>query len=95
LPLGLDEHSSIPVTSALIEPGSRVHLYTDGITEHRNSDGEFLGLNGYAEILQETFVADSNPASQCQDSADRVMNLNSKLTPEDDVTMLILSSTAS
>ena len=95
LPLGLDERFSIPVTSALVEPGSRVHLYTDGITEHRDSDGVFLGLNGYADILQETYVADSSPASQCQDSADRVLNLNLKLAPEDDVTMLILCSTSS
>ena len=93
LPLGLDERISIPVSSVLLEPGSRIHLYTDGITEHRQADGQFLNLEGYARILEEAFHTDSDPASQTQRAAEKVMGLNPTLSPEDDVTMLTLLST--
>ncbi|MET8147102.1 PP2C family protein-serine/threonine phosphatase [Actinoplanes sp. NPDC049668] len=42
-PLGIDD-ASIEVGEETIEPGDRLLLYTDGITEARNPTGEMFGL---------------------------------------------------
>jgi phosphoserine phosphatase RsbU/P len=43
LPLGLDD-ASVKVGAETLEPGDRLLLYTDGITEARNPAGEMFGL---------------------------------------------------
>jgi hypothetical protein len=42
MPLGLDD-GSVPVGEEMLEPGDRLLLYTDGITEARDADGEQFG----------------------------------------------------
>lgn len=49
LPFGLD---GIPdVAEEWLEPGDRLLLFTDGVTEARSSDGEFFGLERLADLV--------------------------------------------
>jgi serine phosphatase RsbU (regulator of sigma subunit) len=45
--------------------GSVVHTYTDGITEHRKEDGEFLGIDGLQEILKPAIGTESHAVLIC------------------------------
>ena len=40
-----------------IEPGDRVLIYTDGLTENFNLKREMLGVEGLAEIVRDTAAA--------------------------------------
>ncbi|MBW2433868.1 MAG: SpoIIE family protein phosphatase [Deltaproteobacteria bacterium] len=42
-PLGIDPYERVPVTEAELHPGDRILMYTDGITERFNTDGETYG----------------------------------------------------
>ncbi len=55
LPLGLDQDISdfIGQTEMRLEQGDVVVLYTDGITEATNSDGEMYGLDRLCEVVRQ------------------------------------------
>jgi sigma-B regulation protein RsbU (phosphoserine phosphatase) len=42
-PMGVDPYEQVPVTEAELQPGDRILLYTDGITERFSIDGETYG----------------------------------------------------
>jgi len=42
-PLGIDPYGQVPVTEAELQPGDRILMYTDGITERFSMDGETYG----------------------------------------------------
>ena len=42
-PLGIDTYEKVPVTDAELQPGDRILMYTDGITERFSSGGETYG----------------------------------------------------
>ena len=42
-PLGIDPYEQVPVTEAELQPGDRILMYTDGITERFSIDGETYG----------------------------------------------------
>ncbi|MFC4060458.1 PP2C family protein-serine/threonine phosphatase [Planomonospora corallina] len=50
-PLGLDLDLPVQLCQEQLEPGDRVLLYTDGITEARNRDGEEFGLSRFADFI--------------------------------------------
>jgi hypothetical protein len=58
-PLGLQEGTA-HCCEARLEPGDRLLLYTDGITEARSPQGEFFGLERLADFLGAA-VADGEP----------------------------------
>ncbi len=89
LPLGLSEHFTSPVHEFTLSPSSMLHVYTDGITEHRLESGEFIGMDGLQAILSKT--ADSADLAQMVSAtADAVQSINPSQSPEDDVTLLSL-----
>ena len=42
-PMGIDPYEQVPVTEAELQPGDRILMYTDGITERFSIDGETYG----------------------------------------------------
>jgi len=51
LPDAVDGEATIEVP---MEPGDRIILYTDGLTENFNANNEMLGIDGLSEIVRET-----------------------------------------
>jgi sigma-B regulation protein RsbU (phosphoserine phosphatase) len=49
-----DAVDTSPSLELQLEPGDRIVLYTDGITEVFNSRGEMLGIEGIREIVCQT-----------------------------------------
>jgi len=54
LPLGVDDQTTFAPQQTRLEPGDRVVLYTDGVTEARSArDGSLLGLAGLTTLLSD------------------------------------------
>jgi hypothetical protein len=50
-PMGLDLGLPVTLCQAHLEPGDRILLYTDGITEMRNARGEEFGLHRFVDFM--------------------------------------------
>jgi hypothetical protein len=50
-PMGLDLGLPVTMCGEQLEPGDRVLLYTDGITEARNGEGEEFGLERFVDFI--------------------------------------------
>jgi sigma-B regulation protein RsbU (phosphoserine phosphatase) len=50
--LGLQRSSSYAQAELTLEPGDRLILYTDGVTEARNADGEEFGVDGLESTVR-------------------------------------------
>jgi serine phosphatase RsbU (regulator of sigma subunit)/anti-sigma regulatory factor (Ser/Thr protein kinase) len=57
LPLGIDPSSSFRSEQISLDPGDILLLYSDGVTEAENPDGEILGLQGLSDIIVATYPA--------------------------------------
>lgn len=58
VPLGLGQQGDPPpVSEERLEPGDRLLLYTDGVTEARGADGHFFGLDRLVELLTKELAA--------------------------------------
>lgn len=73
-----------------LEPGDRLVLFTDGVTEARNPRGEFLGPAGLVEILSAGALSDA--AGLCEAVRRAVDEFQAGLR-QDDATILILHRT--
>ena len=51
-PLGVDSYEQVPVTEAELQPGDRILMYTDGITERFSMDGETYGERRLLQQLE-------------------------------------------
>jgi serine phosphatase RsbU (regulator of sigma subunit) len=70
-----------------LEPGDRVVLYTDGITDVFDTQGEMLGVEGVQKFVRET--ADLPLAEMKQGILDRVAAWREG-PPIDDVSLVLL-----
>jgi len=59
MPLGVGLASAVFTES--LEPGDRVLLYTDGVTEARDARGEFFGVDKLADLVGRTSTTDAPP----------------------------------
>ena len=50
-PMGADLGSEPTLCHVQLEPGDRIVLYTDGITEERDDQGEFFGIERFTDFL--------------------------------------------
>lgn len=77
-----------PVLSALVEPGDRLLLYSDGITERRTDDGGRIGENGLRAILSE--LGPRSAAMTVRGLQDAVIAVSSAPL-RDDATLLVMA----
>jgi PAS domain S-box-containing protein len=82
-----DAVDATPSLELQLEPGDRIVLYTDGITEVFNSRGEMLGIEGVREIVRQTSAL---PAQEMkQGILDGVAAWRSG-PPSDDVSLVLV-----
>ena len=79
LPLGLADEVDYELTELRIGAGEQLTLYTDGLLEARNAEGELFGFGRIAELLAMTL-----DAQQIADAAQA-------FGQEDDITVLTLT----
>jgi serine phosphatase RsbU (regulator of sigma subunit) len=73
-------------------PGDALLLYSDGVSELRRADGEFLGDDGIAAVFQEC-LSEGGPLDQVLlKLAERAL-LHAKPPIEDDITLLVVRRT--
>ncbi len=87
VPLGILEDETYDVASMTLEPGDTLLLYTDGIPETRNSQGEFFGEEG----LRSALIACASDARCTLDTLnERLRRFEAGGTPQDDQTLVAL-----
>jgi serine phosphatase RsbU (regulator of sigma subunit) len=91
-PLGLwrDQRDGFVRNQLTLEMGDRVLLYSDGITDRRMSDGEFLGIDGLLDALADLREAS---ASQTVIALETMIRSASDAELADDATQLVLEVT--
>lgn len=86
-PLGFFEQIPVSKRSFELQPGDRILLYTDGITEARNGDDDFFGLNRLANLLR-THEGDANDLLDTISS--ELDSFGAPSLPEDDCTAICI-----
>jgi serine phosphatase RsbU (regulator of sigma subunit) len=87
-PLGIDPYEQVPVTEAELQPGDRILMYTDGITERFSMDGKTYGEERLLRQLE------GDPGSQPQEMLAAIMKDVNKFAngrPADDDQALLLA----
>ncbi len=86
--LGVLEGFDYGQVSLELEPGDTLCLYTDGVTEATNLQGELLGIEGVREMFAAAPPADAEQAGR--EILDAVVEFTGEAPQHDDVTCLIL-----
>ena len=88
-PLGMRfGERAFPLLSAVVQPGDRLLLYSDGVTERRADDGGRIGEEGLRAILLE--LGPCSPAMTVRGLQDAVLAASS-VPLRDDATMLVMA----
>jgi sigma-B regulation protein RsbU (phosphoserine phosphatase) len=89
-PLGLYEKTAYKSTSFHLKQGENIVLYTDGITEAMDSNGELFGEEGFEQGLR-ALPVDILAKEQVTELIDKTRSFTMGAQQSDDITMLILS----
>ncbi len=88
LPVGLVESAEYAVAEVRLNPGDKLVIYTDGVTEAQNAAGEFFGRKRLKEIVA------ARAAESCQAIHHAIDQAVSAFTEgaeqSDDITLLVL-----
>lgn len=91
IPLGILESASYSEDIAYFTPGDTLVLYTDGLTEATNADGQHFGLQRLESLVRSRW---DEPASElCQQIIDQVREFSAPDGPADDLTIVIVRAT--
>lgn len=85
--LGGIDNLSYSSEKIMLNPGDRVFLYTDGVTESRGTDDSIFGTGGLEILLNRPVCDDYDPASLVNLVNDELIKFRGDADPEDDVTM--------
>jgi sigma-B regulation protein RsbU (phosphoserine phosphatase) len=89
MPIGIDEDSSWTQTTIPINPDEVLILYTDGIPDAQNSDGDFFRERQLIEVVQNNLGAS---AQDIQASIlDKVQEFVGDAPQFDDITLLVIA----
>ena len=88
MPLGLDD-SAIEIAEESLEPGDRLLLYTDGVTEARDNAGELFGTDRLVDLAERSAVDELPAPETLRRLAHSVMQHQGGL-PTDDATIMLV-----
>ena len=91
LPVGVFDDFDYSVQETTIEPGSTIFLYTDGLTEAKNSGHQFFGLQRVNELLSQS--VDLSPHDLLENVTNAVRSFVKDAPQSDDLTMLAIHYT--
>jgi sigma-B regulation protein RsbU (phosphoserine phosphatase) len=93
LPIGILKKAGYEVLRLRLDPGSRLYLYSDGITESENSYGVEFGTERLAQLLRREAGAPLEQVKSALESALLEWNPDPAAT-KDDMTFLALEYAA-
>ncbi len=86
--MGIETNSTWSTDTVAIEPGDILVLYTDGIPDARDQDGDFFNDEAIIEIVRENI---GRSAHEIQSSIiNEVQNFSSDTPQDDDITLMVL-----
>jgi sigma-B regulation protein RsbU (phosphoserine phosphatase) len=88
IPLGIMEYHKFRTEKVQMEPGDRMVLYTDGITEALNIRGELFTDQRFRQVLRDKMNADV--PSLVKGVVDSIHDFSAGVEQADDITLLIL-----
>jgi serine phosphatase RsbU (regulator of sigma subunit)/anti-sigma regulatory factor (Ser/Thr protein kinase) len=91
LPLGILPDTTFSNHTETLPRNARILLYTDGLTEARNSAGEFFGQERLVKWLKRTAQARKGARDLKDDLAAELMTFQASSTLSDDQTFLIMT----
>jgi serine phosphatase RsbU (regulator of sigma subunit) len=92
MPLGLEDPSTA-AAEEMLEPGDRLLLYTDGVTDRRAPDGEEFGFQRLLRLVERE-LADRLPTPETLRRLCHAV-IARQGTPDDDATLLLLDWSSS
>lgn len=90
LPLGILPRNSYSETVLPLPASSALFLFTDGITEARNPEGEFFGFNAVRAWIEGITHDPPSAAGACDRLLGRLQEFQVADVPNDDQTLLLL-----
>ncbi len=88
LPLGMLESAAYQVETVDLEPGDKVILYTDGLTEAENAEGKFFGMDALKQMLRS--LAQQSCADLHQSISTEIDVYTEGAVLSDDITLLVI-----
>jgi len=88
LPLGIDGDYTFEEVTARLQPGDVLILYTDGVVEATNEQGELFGFERLYRLLNES--ATRRPRSLTRQIVRAVRAFTGPLPQDDDITLVVL-----
>nr|HPI21271.1 PP2C family protein-serine/threonine phosphatase [Candidatus Kapabacteria bacterium] len=86
--LGLMQNQKIEVENMTMKPGDILIIYTDGITEARNSNNEFFGEERIAEVIRKYHA--ETPKMIAYNLLEEVQKFSANSTVNDDKTIVVI-----
>jgi phosphoserine phosphatase RsbU/P len=88
MPVGLMEGAEFPVAEERLSPGDKIVLYSDGVTEAQNAEGEFFGRKRLREVVA---AHAKEPCHAIHDAIQAAVAAFTEGVPQaDDITVLVL-----
>ena len=88
MPLGIDAEASWKRATVQFEPGDILLLYTDGVTDAQNAQGEFIDRGMLTNVIRDRLGA---PAHELKEAIlNEVHNFVGQAPQFDDITLVIL-----
>ncbi len=88
LPMGLFDPVMFTYAEMVLEPGDRLILFTDGVNEAENSDGEQFGVEQLVRLTQD--CQQRSPKELLDDILERLAAFTEGQEQKDDITLLIV-----
>jgi serine phosphatase RsbU (regulator of sigma subunit) len=88
IPIGIDEEATWEHRTVKMQPGDVLVLYTDGVPDTVNIDGDFYRQDSLVEVIQENL---GKTAEELQRSIlDSLYDFMGEADPFDDITLMVL-----